>query len=1165
MIRNTSSIRQPRFHQKTLFGRCYSVAIWTLLLCSLGGAGWFGVQYFVQTQLASQIQKKANELLSGTGLTATVGQASFLEGEGIRINQLSLSLDQPSPTKQPTGVFATARRPVNQSPNFVGQISGPVSELEIYELFVHTSASLTELATQQMKIRAIELRRPKLTVVRNQQGDWDFQEVISKLQALQLPNREPTPIQFSDGEIRIVNERSSRDVVLNNVHLTILPIVHEGRPLLQINGSLSSRAISQVSFTSYIDPTAKRWQTDLRAQQARISADLLALLPPELQTEFDDLQTLTGRLNFQARATGDLPLSDVPQISLSGNIAGLTVDDRRLPLTISNAACNFRVGNNGFEVSDIQANLGQGKFAGKYWQNGLLERQSWHCSGKVEDFNFEHNPRFTKWLPQYCKKFCDEYSPAGRSNISFDLNHDGQQLRRTIHGDITDMAFEYVKMPYKVINCVGTVDLVDDKCDFNVQSLAGKQIIKLYGSAKGIGKDPTYQVNISVPGELPIDQKMLDAVEAQPKLANVIKSFDPAGRVGGIGRLERTIPKGPVVKTFDVRLVQCSVKHKSFNYPIQNVGGLVQVRDNTYTFSKLTGNNSSGKVDCDGTWDPERGLKLRFLCRSIPLDDQLRFALKPDIREIWNGFRPRGTLDNMTVDLRLPVGGEVDVAIDAHMAHSDQATDSDYISIRPIWFPYEISRLSGHVHIGGGQIRLDNFKGQHQRTSVFCQGEGRYSDEAWAVKLKDLLVTSLKVDEDLLAAVPTTIAPPIRQLNFVGLLNVNGEITVAGSKQTTTGGLRTATLRPAAFARSETASDNQAAAAFTTTAAADSEPGTSLDWDLKFDMNQAQMMLGLPVNNVFGMVQLIGHYDGQVAECRGNLDIDSMTIYDNQITQVKGPIWLDNQRSAAGSFARPAGTNDPRNLSPVAAATQPDSITGLLHGGVIKFDAEMDSDSKGAFQVQTTLADGCLQTACREFGAQLDNVEGRSFAQLKMRGDASGTHSHKGEGTIQLRDAQIYELPVFLSLLKILNVRQLTRTAFDSSNIDFSINGEDLIFHRMEFIGDAISLIGNGRMNLDQDIDLNFYSVMGRGRINIPLISELYRASSQKVLWINVVGTLENPQTHRNVLPQLNDSLKRLLQPREAAGGGSPAQRGQFGGQAVVPGLANANEDALLR
>ena len=87
-----------------------------------------------------------------------------------------------------------------------------------------------------------------------------------------------------------------------------------------------------------------------------------------------------------------------------------------------------------------------------------------------------------------------------------------------------------------------------------------------------------------------------------------------------------------------------------------------------YTFSDLSGNNSSGKVSCNGNWNRINGLNARFLCESVPLNDQLRFALKPDLREIWNGFRPRGTLDFLRVDMRLPYNApEVDLVVEARV------------------------------------------------------------------------------------------------------------------------------------------------------------------------------------------------------------------------------------------------------------------------------------------------------------------------------------------------------------------------------------------------------------------------------------------------------------------------------------------------------------------
>ena len=152
---------------------------------------------------------------------------------------------------------------------------------------------------------------------------------------------------------------------------------------------------------------------------------------------------------------------------------------------------------------------------------------------------------------------------------------------------------------------------------------------------------------------------------------------------------------------------------------------------------------------------------------------------------------------------------------------------------------------------------------------------------------------------------------------------------------------------------------------------------------------------------------------------------------------------------------------------------------------------------------------------------------------------------------IQLREAKIFELPLFLSMLKTLKVRPTDRHAFDTANMNFVIQGETIDFKKLEFLGDAVSLLGNGKMNLDWDIDLNLYSIIGRNRINIPLISELYRAGSQKALWINVTGKLDNPKTNRHVLPQLNDSLQQIFQPQQSFAGQGSSFASRLGDQII--------------
>lgn len=137
------------------------------------------------------------------------------------------------------------------------------------------------------------------------------------------------------------------------------------------------------------------------------------------------------------------------------------------------------------------------------------------------------------------------------------------------------------------------------------------------------------------------------------------------------------------------------------------------------------------------------------------------------------------------------------------------------------------------------------------------------------------------------------------------------------------------------------------------------------------------MKVGLPLENVSGKVQLVGQYDGIDAECRGDLNIDSLTIYGAQITNVQGPIWLDNARTSAGIFTSRKSTREAQNFSPQnVEPTTVSSVTGKMHGGLVKFDAQMNNGPIGEFYLQTTLADGNLENFCREFAPNFTEVSG---------------------------------------------------------------------------------------------------------------------------------------------------------------------------------------------
>ena len=113
-----------------------------------------------------------------------------------------------------------------------------------------------------------------------------------------------------------------------------------------------------------------------------------------------------------------------------------------------------------------------------------------------------------------------------------------------------------------------------------------------------------------------------------------------------------------------------------------------------------------------------------------------------------------------------------------------------------------------------------------------------------------------------------------------------------------------------------------------------------------------------------------------------------------------------------------------------------------------------------------------------------------------------------------------------IALLKILSIRPPDQTAFSTSDIDFRIDGGHVYFDRINFNGDAISLLGYGEMDFQQSIRMTFNAIVGRG--DLPLIKELLSGASQQIMLIHAGGTLQNPEIRNEPFPVVGQALQLL-------------------------------------
>ena len=66
-------------------------------------------------------------------------------------------------------------------------------------------------------------------------------------------------------------------------------------------------------------------------------------------------------------------------------------------------------------------------------------------------------------------------------------------------------------------------------------------------------------------------------------------------------------------------------------------------------------------------------------------------------------------------------------------------------------------------------------------------------------------------------------------------------------------------------------------------------------------------------------------------------------------------------------------------------------------------------------------------------------------------------------------------------------------------------------------------------MNLERQVSLKFYPVMGREEQQIPIFRPLLGETGRQFMLIEVTGTLDNPHVDRTVFPKLDDRLRELF------------------------------------
>ncbi len=1056
-------LRAGNVFVKPLADTLWSIVRWTLPLtvAAIVVAAALGSQR-VGEEVRLRVETRLREHFPT--LEVQVRSASLVEGEGILIRDLSL---------------AEAGQP-------------PLVTVE--EIHLACGTSLTELAAGAPRIAAVRLRRPVVQARRDGSGHWNVATLFESRQG-----GARLPVTIEDATLAVEDALLGRRFTLRNIGMALEPQTDDGgSSRTAVRGRVGGDLFERADFEGHMTVDGE-FNLAGHVEALDLSPRLRGFLPAGGGLA-DLADSVRGRLDLDWTAAGALASLEEVSFGVSGRLAGGHFEHASLPMAVSDVAASFTADRSGVACERFEGHSGSTLVRGSGRLAGWDASADFDVAVEVERLLVGRH--WEPYLPAALASQWSKLLPAGDVDLQARLSRRAGQTSRDLSIRCRNLSLTYYRFPYRLDRTVGTMTYRDGAVTIHLTGLAGGHPVHVEG-AVDMSKQGHPGV-IELRGEgMRIDDALLAALPA--KGAEVVRRLRATGTFDFAFRHERRQdhPRG-FLNTLGLRLSRCTFAYAGFPYPVSNVSGGIHMEGNRWVIRDVTGTNDTGVIRCKGVLEADENgrdvLTLDVTGNDIVLEPELRDALPPGMRQIWDDVDPRGSAE-FTASIRHEVAARrTEVELYA-------TPQGDTVSIEPAWFPYRLEQLQGRLAWKDGILRFDGVRGVHARTTVSTEGTCRFgADGGWHVSFSRLAADRFRAEHEVLRALPTGLQQAVSDIGLKGLLSVDGALDIYSTapREVTLPGGRTELV-----------------------------PGpAAASWDMQLDVEQASLNAGVPFEHVCGSIRLRGSSDGQAWRSFGDLMVDSALYRGLQLTAIRGPVVFD----AAGA----------RFGSPAAAVSEPGTprrLTARLAGGTLQLDAQVAAGPVGEFTVGLALSDVDLAQFAADLAGRATTSRGRVQAAIEMSGTRSGTHSLLGRGHVRLRDANLYELPVIVSMLKILRVRAPDRTAFGSSQIDFHIEGPRAYLDTIELSGDAISLVGAGEIDLDSNISLTFRPLMGESENQLPAMKRFLGGAGGQFMLVHVGGTLSEPITTTEAFPTLAAAAQRLQAQRRDPPAGRSAGR----------------------
>ena len=973
------------------------------------------------------------------------------------------------------------------------------------EIMLVCDVELSQLFNGAPQVDRVIVKHPQLFVTKQHDSRWNLESFLP----LPKPCENRPPIVIQDAQVSFSDQQKQdlSPLVLRDVNFTLSGAQQcPSKDVLKLAGTLSGPNLQRANLQATVNLAKNSLHLAGDFRDLQLDADLISWAYAYAGTLVGPT-VVRGSVDGEFDAQIDLQGKQPPQVQARCQVSEGRLEDPRLPRPVTELTATIICEQDKLKLEELHGACGSATLAVSLERNGWNPNAPIALAARVESLPLDK--KLYSALPQLLRTEWDKYLPTGIVDAELKATFDGRRWlpHATLSG--RDLAFEADKFRYRTSDGSGTLTYRPPShsepaiLDIDLVATGGGRPLKIVGQV--FSPAPLARGWVEVSGQnVKIEKRMIAALPE--KTRDVIESLHPEGTMNVHWRMERQVAGIPSFrKSLRLELIDARVNYDKFPYPLSGINGFVLAENDDWTFRDLV-SSGNRNVQCNGTLTPTsngKELRLNFVASQIPMDRDLKHAVPQSVAEAWERLRPRGQID-LTADL-YHLTGYTKPALRVVVKPRPEIA-----SIEPTFFPYLMEKLEGTITYQEGQVDLSHLRAQHGRTRIRTNGNGFFGEDgSWNMQLEGLSADRLSVEKrDLIGALPHSLQKLIEQMKPTGRF-----------------GLENSVLR---FSQA-------------------GGPATQLEssWDVHLDCHQTDLQVGIDLKNIYGKVRLMGACKGTKCYSSGELEIDTATFEGVQFTDVRGPFWGDERSFRLGKWAATQQGQTARRLS------------ATVYGGDVRADAWVTFNGLPQYRADAQLASADLSRLTKERFQTTTDFKGKVAANITVWGRGRQLENMEAQGDVQITDAEIYELPLLVRLLKVLRTSAPDTTAFNQSDIKFRIQGRHIYLDQLDFLGDAVSLFGKGYTNFDHQLNLAFYGIVGRNEIRLPLVKNFVNQLGQSTLQMYVDGTLSDPQIHTQAFPMVNQLIEQIQSDLEATGGGTNPREAKRGYLVAPPGSTN--------